>query len=767
MTNKKKKEHEIELQRLEATKEYLENTIKNVYEKRVRFKEEIKDAYVHLDFLDSSLSYSTIMMNTKLLDDMEESFDLLLDSRKKPYFARMDIRQLDKDHEEKLYIGKVSLYDDTMEIPMVVDWRAPIASVYYDGRLGKASYDVEDDTITIDLLKKRQYTIEDGQLIDFMDVDISTSDTFLQASLENHAGDKLKDIVSTIQAEQNRIIRADINKPLIVQGVAGSGKTTIALHRIAYLIYTYSKTFFPDQFMIIAPNNLFLDYISAVLPELGANKVTQTTYIDLMFNIIGKKLKLSDSNQKLNELIRTDSSALSVKEKELIAKSAAFKNSMQIKELLDRYIGELEKNTIPNQDYFIEDIVLLNYDEISSMYFNDFAHQPLYARIDYIKKYINPLTKNKVKVLLERIENRYTDKIDDIREKERETEERRLKIVDLIQKREARLELIKKSAKTVVKKYIDKYKKTDLITLYQDFLINMSDYYTGDDKKDILEYISVQTETNRKSKLFEVEDLAALAYLNDKVFGINEKLDIKMVVIDEAQDFSEFQFYILRKLLKTERFTILGDISQGVHMYRAIHGWDYLKENIFESEVNYLTLEQSYRTTIEIMDEANFVLNQVQLENIINAKPVVRHGKKPDIKSFDNDKKLIGAISEQIDTWDKENYTTMAIITKSNQESKKVYDLLKNKDTDLDAVLIDESSSHFNHRILVLSAHLAKGLEFDVVLVTTLLETYSRTPLDVKLMYVAMTRAMHRLSVLYKKDTINYYDGNEMIKDDL
>lgn len=499
MKNKKNKEFDIELKRLEATKEYLENTIKTVYEKRVRFKEEIKDAYLHLDFLDSSLSYSTIMMNSKLLDDMEDGFDLLLDSRKKPYFARMDINQLDKDFEEKLYIGKVSLYDDTMDIPMVIDWRAPIASVYYDGRLGKASYEVDDQSITIDLFKKRQYTIENGQLIDFMDVDISTSDTFLQASLENHAGEKLKDIVATIQAEQNQIIRADINKPLIVQGVAGSGKTTIALHRIAYLIYTYSKTFYPDQFMIIAPNNLFLDYISAVLPELGANKVTQTTYINLMFNLIGKKLNLSDSNQKLNELIRTDSNALPDTEKDMIARSASFKNSIEIKDLLDKYISELEKNTIPSQDYSIEDIVLLKYDKISSLYYNDFAHQPLYSRIDNIKKYITPLTKTKVNSLLIRIEDRYTDKIDEIRKTEEPTEERRLKTVDLIQKRAAHLELIKKSAKTVVKKYIDRYKKTDLITLYQDFLTNLANYDNSDDRKEIFGYISMQTEKNRKN----------------------------------------------------------------------------------------------------------------------------------------------------------------------------------------------------------------------------------------------------------------------------
>ncbi|MDW7669406.1 MAG: hypothetical protein SCJ93_11325 [Bacillota bacterium] len=206
---RKHDDYDFEIERLDKTKDYIKDLIGTVINKRIRFKEDIKDAYINLDYLDSSLSYSSIMLNTNLLDNLERNFDLLVKSKEKPYFARIDIKQEDKDKTEKVYIGKISLVDDNMDMPMVVDWRAPIASVYYDGRLGKTNYEAVGNKQEIELLMKRQYEIEDGKLEKFMDVDISTTDTFLQASLDGHAGDKLKDIVSTIQGEQNQIIRAD------------------------------------------------------------------------------------------------------------------------------------------------------------------------------------------------------------------------------------------------------------------------------------------------------------------------------------------------------------------------------------------------------------------------------------------------------------------------------------------------------------------------------------------------------------------------------
>ncbi|GAU76524.1 RNA polymerase recycling motor HelD [Fusibacter sp. 3D3] len=750
------KDFSEEKERLEETKTYLENTIGTVVENRIKFKEDIKDAYIHLDFLDSSLSYSSIMLNSKLLDELEKNFEMLLYARKKPYFARMDIKQNGKAFQEKLYIGKVSLFDESMEIPLVIDWRTPIASVYYDGRLGKASYTAAHEEHTIELITKRQYTIEEGELVSFMDVDISTTDTFLQASLEGHAGEKLKDIVSTIQAEQNQIIRADIDKPLIVQGVAGSGKTTIALHRIAYLIYTYADKFSPEAFMIIAPNTLFLDYISSVLPELGANKVKQTTYIDLMHQLIGKKLKMTDSSIKLNELIRTDSDAMSTDEKHTLKTAAALKNGMIMKSMLDKYLAMLETRILPGHDYYLDDILLMRSTEIEALFFEAYEYQPLLKRVERIKKYLSNLTRTRAKEIIKQIEGDITSEIDQILEREPPSEARRLKIVSLMETRDFKMDKLSKISKTAVKKYMDQFLNNDLLGFYLEFQKNIHQYAVDDTFSEALTYIKTLAYKNEK-KIYELEDLAALVYLKSKTYGLEDDLAVRMVVIDEAQDFSDFQFYVLRQVLNTERFTILGDLSQAIHMYRSIENWDYLNQHIFKTQTNYLTLEQSYRTTIEIMDEANYVLSQLKMPDIIKAKPVVRHGVKPILNFLETASEIICEIILQVKKWQSEKLTTMAIITKSTQEAEAVFKLIKKQEEAFHMALIDEKTLHFDHRILVIPAHLAKGLEFDAVIITTLHETYQVEALDIKLMYVAMTRAMHRIALIGLKDSIAYY----------
>lgn len=756
MSIKKHKDYAYEIKRLKATKEHLENTIGTVVNQRIKYKENIKEAFLNLDYLDSSLSYSSIMMNSTLLDHLEKNFELLLHARKKPYFARMDVKLKDKAHEDQLYIGKISLDSEDIENPLVIDWRAPIASVYYDGRLGEANYLVEGVEHTIDLLNKRQYTIEEGALLDFMDVDISTTDTFLQASLENHAGEKLKDIVSTIQGEQNQIIRADIDKPLIVQGVAGSGKTTIALHRIAYLMYTYAEQFHPEEFMIIAPNTLFLDYISTVLPELGADKTRQTTYIDLMFEMIEKRLKLTDSNQKLNELIRTDQAAMSHEDKNILKSASRLKNSMAMKTMLDRYIADIEGKILPKEDLYLEDIMLLDQESISQLYYDSYSYLPFYKRVDSIKKYITAFTRNQTKTILEEIEADFNHRMDFIRDQNEPSEKRRQMLVALMSERDCRLDIIKKSSKTVVKKYMNQFFTDDLFGFYREFLTRLKSLSDETDDTTVLDYIKRENQESKK-KSYELEDLAPLVYMKKRIFGFKESLDIKMVVIDEAQDFSDFQFYVLHEMINTDRYTILGDLSQGIHMYRAIEDWDYLRASIFEGETSYLTLEQSYRTTIEIMEEANFVLEQLSMEHIIKARPVVRHGKKPSYTEYTKESEIIDGIVLQVEQWQKDKLTTMAIITKTNQEAERVFKLLEKRRPDLNPALIDEKTEHFDHKILVIPAHLAKGLEFDAVIITTLHERFEIEPLDIKLLYVAMTRAMHRLALIVHENSMAYY----------
>jgi DNA helicase-2/ATP-dependent DNA helicase PcrA len=745
MTNRDHPDFPKEMIRLDETKVYLENTLRTVFDSRLKFKDEIKDAYEHLDFLDSSLSYSSIMFNSQLLDNLEKHFELLLLARKKPYFARIDVKYHDKETIDALYIGKVSLFDESMPYPLVVDWRTPIASVYYDGRLGKSTYKVGDVEEEIDLSLKRQYTIEDSHLIDFYDVDISTSDTFLQAALHQHAGEKLKDIVSTIQAEQNVIIRADIHKPLVVQGVAGSGKTTIALHRIAYLIYTYSDSFHPEDFMIIAPNTLFLDYISGVLPELGADRVKQVTFVDLMFSWLGKKFKLEGSSDLLIALIGTQgekSYTLKIK-----AQVSALKNSMSMKALLDVYIESISRNLLPEGDIYLEDTIVVKHRDIAELFFHNYAYLPIYKRIEHIKRYIQKHVKILSKTLLEDVSRVYGNQIEEILFREEPSESRREKVVLLMSQREAKLESIKKATKIVVPQFIKRIHKDDYLGFYKALLVNertLKKHAQGIISTELCDALRGVSQELFNHKKFQLEDLAPLVYLKSKLFGI-EDAHMKYVVIDEAQDFGLFQFFVLRDLLSTERFTILGDMAQGIHMYRGIEDWSSLNETVFKSPTTYLTLQQSYRTTIEIMDKANEVLEASELEGLMLAKPVVRHGEVPLVHEYSLKKELIYGLFEEIEGLIDCDFTTIAVITKTPREAKEVYGALCQYGL-IDMMLIDEASEHFNHRIVVVPSYLAKGLEFDAVLIATLDDPFSDRALDAKLHYVAMTRAMHHLS---------------------
>ena len=284
------------------------------------------------DFVRAHLLY----LGHKKLHDIRKIKD-------KPYFARLDFEE-DGEKEERLYIGKISVVDTKENIPIIVDWRAPISNLYYDGRIGRSSYESPKGLVHGNINLKRQFFIENGELEKYTDIDLKTNDELLQVAIAEKADDRLKNIVATIQAKQNEVIRADINKPLIVQGVAGSGKTTIALHRIAYLIYKYEKDFDPENFMIIAPTKFFLNYISNVLPDLGVENVRQYTFEDFAYEILGKRLKISDSNEKLVTIVNKEFDDINNGDVDLIIKESKFKSSINFKNFVDMYLEELEDN---------------------------------------------------------------------------------------------------------------------------------------------------------------------------------------------------------------------------------------------------------------------------------------------------------------------------------------------------------------------------------------------------------------------------------------
>jgi DNA helicase-2/ATP-dependent DNA helicase PcrA len=342
----------------------------------LREKEKLKDVIAKLNDEEKEIEESLSKKNKNYEKDSYVRAHLVYLGEKKlkdikmikpkPYFARVDFK-VNGEEKEKIYIGKLSLLDSKTQRPIIIDWRAPISNLYYDGRIGNSEYESPEGTIKGTISLKRQYFIENQQLEKFTDIDLKTNDELLQVALEEKADDRLKNIVATIQSEQNNIIRASMNKPLIVQGVAGSGKTTIALHRIAYLIYNYEKQFDPESFMIIAPNKFFLNYISNVLPDLGVENVRQYTFEDLAYEIIGKKLKISDSNEKLVMIVNKDFDEINQGDTANMLREAHFKSIIGFQYYLDRYLFELEPEYI-KEDFIISNVRIMSRERLLNLF---------------------------------------------------------------------------------------------------------------------------------------------------------------------------------------------------------------------------------------------------------------------------------------------------------------------------------------------------------------------------------------------------------------
>lgn len=644
--------------------------------------------------------FTTYANNQTMIENLTEIYlekiRLMEKSLNKPYFARLDFKRDGESDIEELYIGKVGVIDEKND-NIIIDWRAPVSSMYYDSNIGDASYKAPEGICTGKLLLKRQYEIENKQLKSYQDVDTVSNDELLKPYLEASVDNRLKNIVSTIQHEQNRIIREPVNKNLIIQGVAGSGKTTVALHRIAYLVYNNRENIKPEQYLIIGPNKFFVNYISGVLPDLDVEDVKQLTYDELCSEILQENITLIDEDVKLLKSIKN--------EKELTYQK--IKVSMQFKKALDKYIKEIKENTIPIYG------VRINEKEIIS---NEFIKQ-IYNSFEELDEYDN------IKTRLMRTNLFFEKYIDENIEQYREYSDKELK----------------KALKTYFNKLIPKITK-----IYQNFLSNLDKYL--EISEDIKEQVKINI-INLKNKKFEFEDLSSLIYLKAKMNGIDEYGKYKQIVIDEAQDYGEFTFFSLKFILKNAAFSIFGDLAQSIYQYRSIENWESVLNNTFryQGEIQYLL--KSYRTTTEIMDSANNITKYIKLNT---AKPVIRHGKKVSFIKYKEKNEQISLIKRILEQYKTQNYKTIAIICKNEEEAQELY--IKLEMNDIKNITLNDTE--YNGGICIITSYLAKGLEFDGVIISNSGEEEynSNKIIDMKLLYVAMTRPLHELTILYKND---------------
>ncbi|WP_017416199.1 RNA polymerase recycling motor HelD [Clostridium tunisiense] len=699
-----------------------------------------------------------LLLAQKVFEFVTKNLHKYKEAKEQPYFARIDFREKRRE-AESFYIGKFGLNDEEQSEEVVIDWRAPLANLYYSGTFGQSYYNSPAGIVEGELSLKRKFLVKDGNIAEMFDEGINelivkTSaegdglvDEFLKVTLEQSMSKKLKDVVATIQKEQNEIIRAYKNKPIIIQGSAGSGKTTVALHRLAYLIYTYSNEEKNGNILVVAPNKLFLDYISDVLPNLGVYNVKQNTYEELCVEIMKVKGKIITKDEKLSQIIECEDS----NKIKYITSSSKVKGSLVFKSILDRYIKYLEAKDTEVEDIEVEGYILFTSKEVKRLYIRDLAHLPAKKRKDEIKKYFESKMKYKISDLEELIDKDYGLKIRDIKSNNSFSEEKKREIIiNIYDERDEKKKSLKSHSTKALKEFFTNWKSLDLYKSYSD-LFNDENVFK-DIAKDIIpdklyQYMREELNHNHEKKVIDSDDLTPLTYLKLKFEG-NTVDKFMHIVVDEAQDYSYFQMYLLNEISQNNSMTIVGDLGQGIYNYKGIGSWNKLIESVFREDGTYISLSQSYRSTVEIINLANKVLEKQKL-HLTPAIPVLRHGDNPKIikvPSKDHEVSIIDSIIQEVHEKKKHS---VAVICKNYSQCKELYKVLSKKSS-YSWILVNNSEKNINMERLIIPSYMTKGLEFDATIIYECEEeNYNDNDLDKRLLYVALTRALHLEYIMY------------------
>ncbi len=639
-----------------------------------------------------------------------------------PYFGMFEFKN-DTGESNEIYLGKKTIVDNNSKI-ISYDWRNPVCSMYYDYNIGKAEYTaINGNKEEGEILKKRQLIIKNGELQEVEEQDALSNDIILLKYLKENSDARLKSIIATIQREQNRIIRSPLHSDYIVQGAAGSGKTTVALHRIAYLLYNEAKNVNESDFMILGPNKYFLNYISDLLPDLDIKNVSQFTFDELaLSNIGGLKVKLESRSKTLQDVLVG----------KIDAEIINFKSSIEFLKLLENFV-ELYVTS-----HFKEDITYEGIKICDAKYIKSFFDIKLYVKGSGYIEQANTFIKKLIKKTKENSDNlshnvwlKYREDFLDLSKDDPRRKEI-LEKVNNIQKE------IKRGCPTCIKNYF-KFLKLSPILLYQTFIENLDNIYFKNccDIKKLQKYTSLKI----SKKQIGLEDLSPLLLINYMINGMKNFKEYSYLVIDEAQDLSLAQYYILKKIFPNAKFNLFGDVNQSIYDYQSIHNWDELNNSIFAFKANMLELNKSYRTTINISDVSNLILEHLNQEC---SKCVARTGDELVISDNISESNILSQIKMLLD----KNYQTIAVICKDDKETTTVCKKLQK--LGLNITQITEKNEQYSGGLCIMPSYLSKGLEFDAVIIYNANNIdYSDTNIDMKLLYVAITRAMHNLCINY------------------
>jgi DNA helicase IV len=651
--------------------------------------------------------------------------------KRTPYFGRIDIQDPGKNKTETLYIGTASLMNDDKSAFLIYDWRAPISGVYYNGTLGPVRYETPNGIHETVLVKKRQYTIKDGQIINMFDTNETVGDELLQAALGEQNDQYMHNIVATIQQEQNDIIRDTHSDLLLVQGVAGSGKTSAILQRIAYLLYHSRTALNADQIVLFSPNLLFSHYISQVLPSLGERNMRQVT----MSGFVRRRFEglqvenIFERYEKRQEASNQD------------RQIADFLESKMAMNDVHRYVTHLLDEQLQFSAITFEGRVFFTAEHIQSLYQGQPEAMRAANRMVKLKNQLIRELQRRVKVeakkdwVAKELDSLDTQQLHSLYGKKtpddfRDEDEQYAYLAYRWTKRRLRI-----VADAIYNDYF-----IDIYSQYANWMrqLALPENIKQEDWQKMIARYADELERHR----LEMMHAAPLMYLRDLLMGTGQNHSFKYVFIDEMQDYSMAMMLYLRHAFPSAKFTVLGDSEQALFKPLELpeHLLSRLSKTLAAKHPNLISLRRSYRSTKEITDFAKSLLPDG--EKIMS---FTRHGNRPTLLVRYSEQAMGQALRKSVENY-QEKYETVAVLTKNFENARKVYRLLRQQFANVH--LLDMNDTTLPSGILVLPVYLAKGLEFDSVIAADISRENLQGTDEVGMIYTMATRAMHDLTML-------------------
>jgi DNA helicase-2/ATP-dependent DNA helicase PcrA len=674
----------------------------------------------------------------------QKEWSVLSRMKKSPWFGRIDFREDGERESENIYLGIASFRDEENDEFLVYDWRAPISSLYYDGAPGPVKYETPGGTVTGTLELKRQYVIRGGKIVSLFDTGVTIGDELLQEVLGRQSDAQMKSIVATIQKEQNRIIRSERSRLLVVQGAAGSGKTSTALQRVAWLLYRYRGSLTADQIVLFSPNPMFNSYVSTVLPELGEENMRQATFQELLEKRLGHLFELEDPFTQMEYVLTA------MDEPGYLARIAGirYKASQAFMDLMDRYLAFLGREGLVFQDLKFRDEIVLSAEEIGNRFYSLNPSMSLSDRLSLLADWLLDQLEERAKLeqgkpwVEEEIQyldrETYAKAFKQLRKQRRFTAD---SFDDFAREQEILAAMVVREHFKPLRRFVRSLGFVDTPAVYRqlfadpDFVIRFAQ---GIELPREWTEICKQTVEKLNQGELAYEDATPFLYLKEQIEGTDTDNTIRHVLIDEAQDYSPFQFAFVKRLYPRARFTVLGDFNQAIFAHSGVGDTFQALPALFGTDgAETFVLTRSYRSTRQIVEFTRKLIPGGE-----TIEPFNRDGRKPTLTRVANRKELEDRIAGRIRSLQDAGHQTIAVICKTARECREAYDALRGR---VPVRLIGKETASFGKGALIIPAYLAKGIEFDAVMIWNASEdTYGRES-ERKLFYTACTRAMHEL----------------------